>query len=447
MLGHVGFRGRGWERTRMRKRVVITGGGVAAPHAPTPEGLFAQLLEGVSAVTRIRNFDPVDHPTQIAAEVPYDVDVPGQVGPYEIRNRSLRFAVHAGQQAMDRAGLRAEGHDPMRRATILATGIGSASLALFGPLALERFGDEADGDEQDVAAFYAELARREAVRGFDDYYLDLACPVLATLSGSGSALNPASACASGGHVIAEGVRAIRRGDADVVLAGGAGTPTTRTMIPGFSMLKALSRRNDEPQKASRPFDAERDGFVMGEGAAVVVLEELEHALRRGAPILAEVIGIGLSTDAYRLTDPDPSGDGMMRAMTGALADAGVGGDEIDYINAHGTSTGMNDAAETRGIKMTFGDRAYDIPVSSSKSMFGHMIHAAGTTEAIVCLESMRTGRIHPTINQEVPDPDCDLDYVPNEGRDHACRTVMSNSFGFGGQNVSLVLRRYEGGAA
>jgi 3-oxoacyl-[acyl-carrier-protein] synthase II len=219
------------------------------------------------------------------------------------------------------------------------------------------------------------------------------------------------------------------------------------MIPGFAMLQALSRRNEEPKKASRPFDAERDGFVMGEGAAVVVLEDLEHAIARKAPILAEVLGVAVSTDAYRLTDPDPSGDGMKRAMAGALADAAVSTDDIDYINAHGTSTGMNDAAETKAMKMVYGDRAYEIPVSSSKSMFGHLIHAAGTTEAVVCLESMRTGRVHPTINQEVPDPDCDLDYVPNEGRDHECRTVMNNSFGFGGQNVSLVLRRYEGGAA
>lgn len=431
----------------MRKRVVITGAGVAAPHAPTPEGLFEQLVEGVSAVDRIHNFDPIDHPTQIAAEVHYDVDVPDRIGPYAIHNRSLRFAVHAGQQAMERAGLTAEGHDPMRRSVILATGIGSASLGLFGPLALEMFGDEADGDKQDLSPFYAELARRDDVAGFDDYYLDLACPVLATLSGAGQALNTASACASGSHVIADGVHAIRRGDADVVLAGGAGTPTTRTMIPGFAMLQALSRRNDEPKKASRPFDAERDGFVMGEGAAVVVLEDLEHAIERRAPILAEVLGVALTTDAYRLTDPDPSGDGMHRAIAGALADARVSTDEVDYINAHGTSTGMNDAAETKAMKLVFGDRAYQIPISSSKSMFGHLIHAAGTTEAVVCLESMRTGRIHPTINQEVPDPDCDLDYVPNEGRDHECRTVVSNSFGFCGQNVSLVLRRYEGGAA
>ena len=430
----------------MRRRVVITGAGVVAPHGVGPENLFRQLVEGVSGVTRIRNFDPIGHPTQIAAEVHFDVDVPDQVGPYPVHNRSLRFAVSATQQALDGAGLTAECDDPRRRAVVLATGIGSASLELFGPLALEMFGHLDSADKEDVAPFYEAMARRDAVETFDDYYLDMACPVLATLAGAGQAYNPASACASGGHVLAEGLRLIRRGEADVVVAGGAGTPTTRTMIPGFSMLKALSRRNDDPAGASRPFDAERDGFVMGEGAATLVLEELEHARERGAPILGELVGARVTTDAYRLTDPDPSGNGMWRAISGALDDARVNPDEIDYINAHGTSTKFNDAAETRAIKMAFGERAYRIPVSSSKSMFGHIIHAAGTTEAVVCLQSIRNDVVHPTLNQEVPDPDCDLDYVPNEGRDHTCRTVLSNSFGFGGQNVSLVLRAYEGGS-
>ena len=433
----------------MQRRVVITGAGVVAPHAAGPQRLFAQLVEGVSAVTRIRNFDPVDQPTQIAAEVPYEVEVPTHVGPYPIENRSLRFAVHAAGQALDAAGLGPVGSgpdadDPRRRAVILATGIGSASLQLFGPLALEMFGHLDDADREDVAPFYEAMAGRPDVQMFDDYYLDLACPVLATMAGAGQAYNPASACASGGHTLAEGLRMIRRGEADVVLAGGAGTPTTRTMIPGFSMLKALSRRNDDPAGASRPFDAGRDGFVMGEGAATLVLEELEHARARGADILGELMGCGITTDAYRLTDPDPSGAGMARAIRNALDDAQVNRDEIDYVNAHGTSTKFNDAAETSAIKQVFGERAYDIPVSSSKSMFGHIIHAAGTTEAVVCLESIRTGTVHPTINQETPDPDCDLDYVPNTGRDHACRTVVSNSFGFGGQNVSLVLRAFEG---
>jgi len=431
-------------RTPMTRRVVITGAGVVAPHGAGPEVLFKQLVEGVSGVARIQNFDPIGHPTQIAAEVRYDVDVPDRIGPYEVKNRSLRFAVHATQQAMQGAGLDAHSDDPRRRAVVLATGIGSASLDLFGPQALEMFGHLEDADKEDVAPFYEAMSRRDDVRMFDDYYLDLACPVLATQTGSGQAYNPASACASGGHTLAEGLRLIRRGDADIVFAGGAGTPTTRTMIPGFAMLKALSRRNDEPEKASRPFDAERDGFVMGEGAATVVLEDLDHAVARGADILGELVGAAVTTDAYRLTDPDPSGAGMARALRGALDDARVDPDEVDYVNAHGTSTKFNDAAETRAIKEVLGERAYDVPVSSSKSMFGHIIHAAGTTEAVVCLQSIANGVVHPTVNQEVPDPACDLDYVPNEGRDHVCDTVVSNSFGFGGQNVSLVLRRFEG---
>ena len=249
----------------------------------------------------------------------------------------------------------------------------------------------------------------------------------------------ASACASGSHAILDAVHSIRLGRADAVLTGGVCTPVTRSMMPGFAMLSALTSRNDDPAAASRPFDRDRDGFIMAEGCSLVVLEELEAARARGADILGEVLGVGIATDSYRLTDPEPTGRGMGQAMRRAMADAGVGPADVDYVNAHGTSTKLNDAAETRAIKASFGDRASTLPVSSSKSMFGHLIHAAGVTEAIVCLQTIRNGVITPTINQENSDPECDLDYVPNVAREANVRIACNNSFGFGGQNVSVLL--------
>lgn len=417
--------------------------GVVAPHSPDVDALFDALCRGESAIDTIRNFDPVDHPSRIAAEVRYSVDVPREVGPYRIANRSLGFVVHAGRAALADAGLSPVPAAAERRTVYLATGIGSASLKLFGPPSLRVWGDAADPYASDLAPFYAELASSPEALGFDDYYLDTAAPVLAVMSGAGRVYNVASACASGSHVIADALQLVRAGDADVVVVGGAGSPVTRTMIPGFAMLQALSRRNDDPRGASRPFDAERDGFVMGEGAGVLVIESLDHARARGARVRAEVLGAGLATDSYRLTDPHPEGEGMALAMSRALTDAGIGPEDVDYVNAHGTSTPMNDAAETLAMKKAYGQRAYDIPVSSSKSMFGHLIHAAGSTEAIVCVKSIETGRVHPTINLTCPDPACDLDYVPEGERRVDVRIAVNNSFGFGGQNVSVVLGRYE----
>jgi 3-oxoacyl-[acyl-carrier-protein] synthase II len=254
----------------------------------------------------------------------------------------------------------------------------------------------------------------------------------------------ASACASGSHTLLDAVGLIRLGRVDQVLAGGVCTPVTRSMMPGFAMLSALTTRNDCPAAASRPFDADRDGFVMAEGCSLLVLEELESARARSATIYGEIMGVGISTDAYRLTDPEPSGRGMAAAMTAALVDAGLAPEDIDYINAHGTSTKLNDAAETLAMKLALGAHAARIPVSSSKSMFGHLIHAAGSTEAIICLHSIQQGVVTPTINQETSDPDCDLDYVPNTAREMPVRFALNNSFGFGGQNVSVLFGRYDG---
>jgi len=326
-----------------------------------------------------------------------------------------------------------------------ATGIGPASLELFGDVVVRHFTPDADPYADDLRNFYPAMQADRVTEGLDGFYLDTATPAVALLAGAARVYNTASACASGSHVMADAAQAIRRGEVDVAVAAGVCTAVNRAMIPGFSILQALSRHNDEPDKASRPFDAERDGFVMSNGASALVLESLDSAKARGARILGELLGWGWSTDSYRLTDPHPDGTGMALAMTRALLDAAVDPDQVDYINAHGTSTPYNDAAETLAIKKAFGeDRAYHLPVSSTKSMFGHLIHAAGTTEAIVTLLAMRDGVLPPTINYEHPDPRCDLDYVPNRARRADARVSVSNSFGFGGQNVSLVLKRWDG---
>jgi 3-oxoacyl-[acyl-carrier-protein] synthase II len=253
-----------------------------------------------------------------------------------------------------------------------------------------------------------------------------------------------SACASGAHAIGEAFNLLRPGYADAMLVGGAEAAVTPMNLAGFSSMKALSFRNDDPAHASRPFDKERDGFVLGEGSGMVVLEEMEHARSRGARIYAELAGYGATGDAYHMTAPAPDGDGAVRAMRAAMADAGVGKGEVDYINAHGTSTPHNDKIETMAVKSVFGERAHEIPVTSTKSLIGHLLGAAGAVEFVACSLSLETGRIHPTINYEVPDPDCDLDYVPEGPRELPLLTVLSNSFGFGGHNACLLLKAYGG---
>jgi 3-oxoacyl-[acyl-carrier-protein] synthase II len=252
-----------------------------------------------------------------------------------------------------------------------------------------------------------------------------------------------TACAAGTQAIGEGAEVIRRGTAKVVFAGGTEAGICQLSLGGFSVIRALSTRNEKPQRASRPFEANRDGFVPGEGAGILVLEEMEHAISRGAPILAEIVGYGVSSDAYHPVHPDENGEGAARAMSWAIADAGLTPQDIDYINAHGTSTPINDAVETLAIKKVFGEGAYKVPISSTKSMIGHAMGGSGAVEAVVAVKTIQTGIIHPTINYEVPDPFCDLDYVPNVAREKDVRTVLSNSFGFGGQNACLVIRQFE----
>jgi 3-oxoacyl-[acyl-carrier-protein] synthase II len=260
----------------------------------------------------------------------------------------------------------------------------------------------------------------------------------------GPTFSVVSACASGTQAIGEAARLIRTGGAQLVICGGSDAGMHPLALAAFGNMRAVSRRNDEPERASRPFDADRDGFVLGEGAGVLVLETLAHAQRRGARVYAEVAGHGTSTDAFHITSPDQEGTGAALSMRRALHDAGLGPSDIDYINAHGTSTPLNDAVETRAIHAVFGEHAYRIPISSTKSMIGHLLGAAGAVEAIACIKSLETGVIHPTINYETPDPDCDLDYVPNQARETHPRTALSNSFGFGGHNGTVIFKAWEG---
>ena len=436
----------------MGRRVVITGMGTVTPHADDVDVLYRRLCEGVSAVDRIQQFDPRTVQAQIAAEVRYEVRGPLRVGPYDCAPRTMRFATAAAERALNDAGLTAPDGDDhaarARRLVHLTSGVGSTAMEALGPLLLSTWGPPVADAERDLVALRRALGSSPDVAlQVEEWFCDFAAPALAIQLGAERATTAASACASGSHAILDAVHAIRLGQADVVLAGGVCTPITRSMMSGFAMLSALSVANDVPHAASRPFDADRNGFIMGEGCSLLVLEDLDSARRRGARIHAEVQGVGVATDAYRLTDPEPSGRGMGEAMRRALRDAGLGPGDVDYINAHGTSTKLNDAAETKAVRRTFGDHADSIPMSSCKSMFGHLIHAAGVTEAIVCVKTIQEGILTPTINYETPDPDCDLDYVPNEARRKAARVAMNNSFGFGGQNVSVVLAAYDGSPA
>ena len=426
----------------MRRRVVVSGMGLVIPHGQQVDAVWARIRAGEGALHRLQKFQPVDFPTQMGGEVLYEVAAPPRVGPYAVDGDALAFTAGSVASAVADAGLPVDG-DPLRRAVVLATGIGKASLERFGPPVTRFFPEDAEPWKMDLREFFRFMQEQPEAGELDGFYMDTAPGIAAVLMGAGQVYDTASACASGSHAIADAAQLIRRGEVDAALAGGVCTAVNRAMVPGFSVLQALSQRNDDPERASRPFDLERDGFVMSEGSAVMVLEDLESARARGGTIHAEVLGLGYATDSYRLTDPEPGGTGMALAMTRALTDAAVDPTDVTYVNAHGTSTSRNDAAETLAMKKAFGDHAYDLAISSTKSMVGHLIHGAGTAEAIFCVKAMQDGVLPPTINYEFPDPDCDLDYVPNEAREADARIVMNNSFGFGGQNVSVVLRRWD----
>ena len=406
-----------------RRRVVVTGLGALSPVGNTASESWDSVVAGRSGVATITRFDPTDYETRFAGEVKgFDPDA--VLGKKESRrmDRHAQLGVAAALEARANAGLVNAEVDPFRVGVLMGTGMGAMETLEQGAETLLTRGPGR------IGPFFAPMSLPNMAAGMSAIFLGAKGPCVGTVS----------ACASSAHAIGEGVEMIRRGVVDVVYAGGTEAPVTRLSVAGFGAMGALSKRNDEPERASRPFDADRDGFVLGEGAAVLVLESLEHAEKRGATILAEVAGYAATDDANHMVQPAPEGEGVGRAMRLALADAGLTPADIGYLNAHATSTKIGEKYETQAIKSVFGDGAYSLPVSSTKSMTGHLLGAAGSLEATFCINALRTGCLPPTINYETVDPDCDLDYIPNTAREVRLRAVMNNSLGFGGHNVSVI---------
>jgi 3-oxoacyl-[acyl-carrier-protein] synthase II len=427
----------------MRRRVVVTGIGCVTPLGADVETLWRRLLAGESGIDYITLFDASSFPTKFAAEVrDWDLsDVGEDPKRWEYQGRHTRFAIGAAKKAVADSGILDTDLDPLRFGIYTGSGEGQQDFPRFTAMMVAAM----DGGGLDMAKFTRKgLETLHPIAELEQEPNMPAAHLASLFNAQGPNVNCLTACAASSQAIGEAVEIIRRGEADVMLSGGAHTMIHPFGVTGFNLLTALSTYNENPQKASRPFDRNRDGFVLGEGAGMVVLEDRDRAVARGARIHGEVVGYGSTADAFRITDTHPEGRGAISCIKMALADAGMSPDEVDYINAHGTSTSVNDRVETLAIKQVFGDRAYRIPVSSTKSMMGHLIAAAGATEAIICLLAIRDKVAPPTMNLETPDPDCDLDYVPNEARQIKCDTALTNSFGFGGQNISLVLKRYAG---
>jgi 3-oxoacyl-[acyl-carrier-protein] synthase II len=408
------------------RRVVITGLGVVTPVGNEIKEFWDSLLAGRSGVDRISLFDPSNFSSQIAGEVK-NFEPEKYFPPKELRRmeRFTQFALYAGKKAWEDAGLDSEDVIPERCGVLVGSGIGALGLVEKQYKVFEEKGPSR------ISPFLIPLMIANMATGQLAIYLGLKGPNMCVVT----------ACASGTHSIGEAFRIIQNGNADIMIAGGAEACVTALGVGGFCALRALSTRNDEPQKASRPFDKERDGFVIGEGAGILVLEEYERARKRGANIYAELVGYGASCDAYHQTAPDPDGNGAYLAMKWAVEDANINPEEIDYINAHGTSTQLNDKIETLAIKKLLKNHAYKIGVSSIKSMIGHLIGAAGGVEAVATTLAVKHQVMPPTINYEYPDPDCDLDYVPNQAREAEIKYALSNSFGFGGHNACLVFKK------
>jgi 3-oxoacyl-[acyl-carrier-protein] synthase II len=399
------------------------------------------LRESKSGVGRTTLFDASGFPTKISAEVKgWDITDTGEpAATWKDRGRHTKFAAGAAKQAIADSGIADFSFDPVRFGIYLGSGEGNQDFLTFTKMMTAAM----SGGEYDAANFIAEgLKLLNPAKELEQEPNMPAAHLAGMFNAQGPNFNCLTACAASSQAVGEAVEMIRRGDADVMLAGGTHSMIHPFGVTGFNLLTALSTSNDEPTKASRPFDGKRDGFVLGEGAAMVILEELEQAKKRGAPIYGEVLGYGTTADAYRITDIPPDGHGGIAAMRMAISDAGLQPQQIGYVNAHGTSTQVNDKVETLACKQVFGDHAMKVPVSSTKSMMGHLIAAAGVTEMIVCLLAIRDGVLPPTINYENPDPNCDLDYVPNFAREAKLDYALNNSFGFGGQNVCLCLGRY-----
>ncbi len=407
-------------------RVVVTGIGAITPLGTGVERFWPRLVAGQNAVGKITLFDASGFSTRIAAEVP-DFEPEDWLDRKEARrlDRFIAFAVGASSMAMRDACLEVEGDFAEDVGVLIGSGIGG--LTYLEEQTRKLY---ADGPER-VSPFLVPYMIPDMASGYVSIVHGLKGPNHCVVT----------ACSTGANAIGDAYHIIKRGDAVAMLAGGSEAPVNSIGLAGFCAARAMSTRNDDPARASRPFDAERDGFVIGEGAAVFVLEDYDHARARNARMYAEIVGYGMSGDAFHITAPDPEGDGAMRAMRNALRTAEMKPEEIHYVNAHGTSTPLNDRLETLAIKRTFGDHARNLPISSTKSMIGHTLGAAGAIESLVCILAMRDGVIPPTINYENPDPECDLDYVPNQSRKAEVNAALSNSFGFGGHNVSLIFRK------
>ncbi len=412
-----------------KRRVVVTGLGLVTPLGTGVDISWQALLEGKSGIGPITHFDASAFPVRIAGEVP-DFDPEQYIEYKEIKkmDRFIHFAMGAASMAMEDSGLEINDENADRVGVVIGSGIGGLpAIEHYHSVLLEK-------GHRRISPFFIPML-----------IINLAAGQVSMKYGAkGPNSAVATACATGTHAIGDAFKIIQRGDADAVIAGGAEAVIAPLAVGGFAAMKALSTRNDEPEKASRPFDKERDGFIMGEGAGIVVLETLESALKRKAVIHAEVVGYGMSGDAYHMTTPAPGGDGMFRCIDAAVMDAGVEPEKVSYINAHGTSTKFNDEHETAAIKKVFGDHAYKLAVSSTKSMTGHLLGAAGGVEAVISVLTVMNNIVPPTINLDNPDPECDLDYVPHEARELEIDCVLSNSFGFGGTNACLAFRKYSG---
>lgn len=413
----------------MKRRVVITGLGAVTPLGTGVEKTWKALCEGKSGIGLISGFDASDFQTKIAGEVK-DLDPEDFFDRKRVKRMDsfVHFAMVAAIMAMEDSGLVVTSENAERIGVVVGTGLGGLpTLEKNHTLLMEK-------GPRKISTFFIPMMIANMAPGQIAIHFGIKGPNTCVVT----------ACASGSHAIGDSYKLIQRGAVDAVITGGTEATITPLNVGGFNAMKALSTRNEQPEKASRPFDKDRDGFVPAEGAGIIVLEAMESALERGAKIYGEIIGYGLTSDAYHMTAPDPQGDGAARCMRMALNDAGISPGEVDYINAHGTSTPLNDVIETGAIKTVFNDHSNKVAVSSTKSMTGHLLGAAGGVEAIFGILSIRDGIIPPTINQETPDPECDLDYTPNVARKTDVRVVISNSFGFGGTNATLVFKKFEG---
>jgi 3-oxoacyl-[acyl-carrier-protein] synthase II len=409
----------------MARRVVVTGLGAVSPLGTGIDKNWEALCTGKSGIGRIAKFDPSPFSSQIAGEVK-DFNSEDFLDKQQVRRFDIfiHYAMASARMAMEDSGLKIDASNAHRVGCITGSGLGGLSmLEHFHQILLER-------GPRKISPFFIPGMIANMAPG----------QIAIEFGAKGPNLSIETACAASSHAIGESFRMIREGIVDAMITGGAEAVVTPLALGGFCSMRALSTRNDEPEKASRPFDLDRDGFIMGEGAGIVILEELEHALERGASVYAELIGYGMSGDAYHVSAPHPDGEGAIACMKMALEYAGIGPEEIDYINAHGTSTKLNDISENKAIKAVFGDHAYKLAVSSTKSMTGHLLGGAGGLEAIYTVLALKHGIIPPTVNYETPDPECDLDYVPNVARKSDPKAAMTNSFGFGGTNASLVFK-------